>query len=604
MVLGSIAERSAVIDRRAGIVIARGERMNWYALQQVEWRTPAWMLMALMPLLFNALVQWRKQQWTRYAEPHLQAWALRQGAARQHRRMRVVSIWAFWILLAVALAGPRLPLDSFDNKRQTRHDMDLMIVLDVSASMATTDVAPTRLARAKLKLQDLLPQLHGERVGLIVYAGEAGMLLPLTHDMAALEQSLALADASLFTAQGSHLAAALDLARRHLNQPKRARAILLISDSETSSLSGAAGEAAVQAAHALNAARIPVYVLTIASNDGGVVPVVSDNPWQQQVQTISRPDFASYRELFSPGGGRVEPVSDDGRDLNALYTQGILSLPATKQQAENTRSWRELFAYPLALALLLLLLNHLRWPIRTTILMAALASSTTVQADDALWREAYAAYSQQQYLLAQQYYRGLSGYQARMGEGAAAYRRKDFLYANRQFTQALLQAKHNAERADALLNLGNSFFYAGNLRAAADAFAGVLRYRAEDERALENLARVRNSLRARSAMAPQQDGIPGRKGRGLGQTVNNSESSRGMEDKQDESRLLGSLDVPNAAGAQATGQIAVKPPNDIVAERRAALKKLELLNDRRAQTVKQMLKQDASNETPTDLSPW
>ncbi|MHB8915337.1 MAG: VWA domain-containing protein [Thiobacillus sp.] len=578
--------------------------MNWYALQQVEWRAPAWMLLALMPMLFIALVRWRKQQWTRYAEPHLQAWALRRGTARQQRPLRVVSIWAFWILLAVALAGPRLSLDSFDNQRQTRHDMDVMIVLDVSASMATTDVAPTRLARAKLKVQDLLAQLHGERVGLIVYAGEAGILLPLTHDMAALAQSVELADASLFTARGSYLGAALDLARRHLNHPKRSRAILLINDSETSSLSGAAGEAAVQAARALNTARIPVYVLTVASNDGGVIPEASDNPWQQQVQAISRPDFASYRDLFTSGGGRVESVSDDGRDLNALYTQGILNLPASRQQTDSTRSWRELFAYPLALALLLLLLNHLRWPTRRTILLAALAGSTSVQADETLWREAYAAYSQRQYLLAQQNYRGLSGYQARMGEGAAAYRRKDFLYANRQFTQALLQAKKNTERADALLNLGNSFFYAGNLRAAADAFAGVLRYRADDAQALENFARVRNSLRTRNAMTPQQDGIPGRKGRGLGQTVSNAESSRGMEDKPDESRLLGSLDVPNAAGAQATGQIAVKPPNDIVAERRAALKKLELLNDRRAQTVKQMLKQDASNETPADISPW
>lgn len=578
--------------------------MNWYAWQQVEWRAPAWMLLALTPLLFNALMLWRKQQWNRYAEPHLKAWALRQGAARQHSPMRVVSVWAFWIMLAVAQAGPRLPLDTLDNKRQTRHDMDLMIVLDVSASMATTDVAPTRLARAKLKLQDLLTQLHGERVGLIVFAGEAGMLLPLTHDMAAFQQSLALADASLFTTRGSYLGAALNLARRHLNQPKRARAILLISDSETSSLSGGAGEAVVQAARALNTARIPVYVLTIASNDGGVVPEASDNLWQQQVQTISRPDFTSYRDLFTPGGGRVEQVSDDASDLNALYTQGILNLPASRQQADNMRTWRELFTYPLVLALLLLLFNHLRWPTRRTMLLAALAGSTSVQADDALWREAYAAYNQQQYLLAQQYYRGLSGYQARMGEGAAAYRRKDFLYANRQFTQALLQAKKNTERADALLNLGNSFFYAGNLRAAADAFAGVLRYRADDERALENLARVRSSLKTRNAMSPQQDGIPGRKGRGLGQTVNNADSSRGMEEKPDESRLLGSLEVPNAAGAQATGQTAIKTPSEVEADRRAALKKLELLSDRRAQTVKQMLKQDASNETPTDLPPW
>lgn len=576
--------------------------MNWYAWQQIEWRAPAWMLIALVPLLMHALSRWHVQRWTRYAEPHLQAWAVRQGAARQQSPPRVLSAWLFWILLAAALAGPRLPLDTLDNKRQTRHDIDLMVVLDVSASMGAADVAPTRLARAKLELQELLMQLRGERVGLIVYAGEAGLLLPLTPDMAAVQHSLALADGNLFSARGSHLGAALELARRYLSNSQRSRAILLVSDSETSSLSGVAGETVIQATRALKLARIPIYIFTIATEEGSTVPDGQASPLQQSEQAFSRPDIASYRALIAPGGGRVVQVSDDNSDLKTLYTQGILHLPAAKTGTDRTRSWRELFAYPLALALLLLLFNHLRWS-RRSMLAVALAGSATAQADDALWREAYAAYIQKQYLLAQQQYRTLSGYQARMGEGAAAYRRKDFAYANRQFTQALMQARSPNERADALLNVGNTFFYAGNLRPAEDAFAGVLRYRADHARALENLARVRNSLRRRNAMAPQQDGIPGRKGRGLGQTVNNAESSRGIEEEKDETRLLGSLNMEDAAEAKATAQMMRKSQVEVNADRRAALKKLELLNDQRLQTLKQMLRQDAS-DAPPEMPPW
>ena len=577
--------------------------MNLYAWQQIDWRAPAWMLIALMPLLLHALTRWREQQWTRYAEPHLQDWAVRQGATRQQRPLRLLSTWMFWLLLAAALAGPRLPLDMIDSKRQTRHDIDLMVVLDVSASMATADVVPGRLARAKLELQQLLTQLRGERVGLIVYAGEAGLLLPLTHDMAALQHSLALADGALFSARGSNLGAALELAWRELSNTQRSRAILLVSDTEASSLSGTAGETVIQATRALQKVRIPIYAFTVATQEGGVVLDDQAGPLQQFEQAFSRPDIASYRALLAPGGGRVVEVSDDDRDLSALYAQGILQLPTSKAHTDKTRSWRELFAYPLALALLLLLLNHLRWS-RRSMLAVALVGSTGAQADDALWRDAYAAYTQQQYLLAQQYYRNLDGYNARMGEGAAAYRRKDFAYAYRQFTQALLQANSANERADALLNLGNSFFYEGNLRAAADAFAGVLRYRANDARALENLARVRSSLRRRNAMTPQQDGIPGRKGRGLGQAVNNAESSRGIEEEKDETGLLGSLNVEDAAEAKATGQMPPKSQAEVVADRRAALKKLELLNDQRTQTMKQMLKQDASNDIPADMPPW
>lgn len=574
--------------------------MNVYVWQQIDWRAPAWMLIALMPLLFHALTRWRAQQWTRYAEPHLQDWAVQQGATRQQHPLRVLSNGMFWLLLAAALAGPRLPLDTIDNKRQTRHDIDLMVVLDVSASMATMDVAPNRLARAKLELQQLLTQLRGERVGLILYAGEAGLLLPLTQDMAVFQHSLALAEGALFSARGSNLGAALELAWRHLSQAQRSRAILLVSDSEASSLSGAAGEAVIEATRALQHARIPIYAFTVATHEGGAVP---DDQTGQFEQAFSRPDIASYRALLAPGGGRLVEVSDDDSDLNALYAQGILQLTASKAPADKTRSWRELFAYPLVLALLLLLFNHLRWS-RRSMLAVALAGSAGAQADAALWREAYVAYTQQQYLLAQQHYRNLGGYHARMGEGAAAYRRKDFAYAYRQFTQALLQAQGHHERADALLNVGNSFFYAGNLRAASDAFAGVLRYRANDARALENLARVRSSLRRRNAMAPQQDGIPGRKGRGLGQAVNNAESARGIEEEKDETRLLGSLNFEDAAEAKAAGQMTPKRWTDVISDRRAALKKLELLNDQRTQTIKQMLKQDASSDIPADMPPW
>ena len=243
--------------------------MSLAELLQLEWRAPAWGLIALMPLPFTLLSRWRKQQWNRYAEPHLQPWALRHGAARQQNAWTLAGQWGFWLLLACALAGPRLALETTleaGGAQQTRHDMDLMVVLDVSPSMAAVDIAPNRLARAKLKLQDLTARLHGERIGLIVFSGEAGLLLPLTRDAQTFIASLDLANEKLFEERGSHLAAALDLARRNLNDAKRSRAILLLTDAEASSLSGAAGNSAVSSAQTLKTAGIPLYVLALASD--------------------------------------------------------------------------------------------------------------------------------------------------------------------------------------------------------------------------------------------------------------------------------------------------------------------------------------------------
>jgi len=329
-----------------------------------------------------------------------------------------------------------------------------------------------------------------------------------------------------------------------------------------------------------------------------------DTLQQDGAQIISRPDLAGFQALANLSAGSVVQVSDGDGDLSALYDRGILTLPASKGSLDKTRTWRELFAYPLALALLLLLTNHLRWSRRDALIAAAIAASSGAQADDATWREAHQAYVQKQYLVAQQLYRTLDGFDARMGEGAAAYRRKDYVYANRQFTQALLQAVQINQRADALFNLGNSYFYAGNAIAAADAFEGVLHYRPNDQHAKENLGRARGKLVLRNQMTPQQDGIPGRKGRGLGDGEATPDSPLGMKPEKDETRPMVSLNATDAEDAKRLGISARVTPSELEANRRAALKKLDLLSDQRAETFKQLLKQDATREPPTGMSPW
>ena len=583
--------------------------MSLAELLQLEWRAPAWGLFALMPGLFALLTRWRKQRWNRYAEPHLQAWALRQGAARQQNVWRSIGQWSFWLLLACALAGPRLPLEAAltttTGTRQTRHDMDLMIVLDVSPSMAAIDIAPSRLARAKLKLQDLAARLQGERIGLIVFSGEAGLLLPLTRDTQTFVASLPLASEQLFDERGSYLAAALDLARHNLRDPKRSRAVLLLTDAEASSLSGALGNAAINAVQAFKTARIPLYVLAVASDVSAAIPLAEGGTLQQDgAPVLSHTDLAGYQALVDISGGSVAQVSDGDDDIGALYDRGIRVLRASKSGLDKTRSWRELFRYPLALALLLLVLNHLRWSRRSVLVALTIAVSSAAQANDSDWREAHQAYTQKQYLIAQQLYRKLDGFDARMGEGAAAYRRKDFAYANRQFTQALLQARQSTQRADALFNLGNSYYYAGDANAAADAFEGVLHYRPQDSRAKENLGRARGSLALRNNVIPPQNGIPGRRGRGRGDGEAIADNPLDLASEKDDTRPMASLNNKDAEKAQRLGASARDNAGEFAADRRAALKKLDLLSDHRAETFKQMLKQDAKREPPAGMPPW
>ena len=572
-------------------------------LAQIEWRAPAAWLILLLPLLPRLLARWRTPAWEHYAEPHLQAWALRRSGIAPHCVWCTLYDAAIFALLACALAGPRLPIETQGGGR-AQHDIDIMVVLDVSPSMAATDIAPYRLLRAKLKLQDLQTRLHGERLGLIAYSGEAGLLLPLNHDLRAFQSNLDLASDALFDAPGSNLAAALELAQKTLQASKRPRAILLLSDAEASSLSGVAGDAALSAARSLNTAHIPLYILALGSEAGATIPLKEGGSiFVDGAAVISRADIPGYRALAQMSGGTLALVRDDEGDWRTLYDNGLLKLRAPADTNDVSRAWRELFAYPLALAFILLLLRGLRLK-PSALLLAASLGSSQAQADDATLRAAYDAYTQGAYLNAQQGYAQLPGYAARMGEGAAAYKRRDYSYAQQQFSLALIRATSATQTADALFNLGDSYISSGNLVAAADAFAGVLRLRPNDVRAQKNLSYTQAQLARRAANAPQTAGIPGRRGAGVVDAPAGAETPLSMAQEKDETRPLLELETSDARNARRTGRALNAAKGSTEADRRAALKQLDLLKDDKLAVSKQLLKQDAQRKPSADMPPW
>src|SRR5262249_57312205 len=106
----------------------------------------------------------------------------------------------------------------------------LMIAIDVTAAMVSSDVAPTRLERAKQKIRDLLAARAGARTGLIAYAGTAHLVMPLTDDRAVLEPFLAALAPGLMPVQGKNATAALTLANNMLATEAVAGTILIVAD--------------------------------------------------------------------------------------------------------------------------------------------------------------------------------------------------------------------------------------------------------------------------------------------------------------------------------------------------------------------------------------
>lgn len=131
----------------------------------------------------------------------------------------------------LALANPRVPDDA---SAEQRKGIDLVFALDVSNSMLATDIAPDRLTRAKQFLSKLMDQLKDDRMGLVVFAGNSYLQMPLTFDQSAARMYVSTASPNLVASQGTSISEALTKAEVAFGEDnERFRSVILITDGET-----------------------------------------------------------------------------------------------------------------------------------------------------------------------------------------------------------------------------------------------------------------------------------------------------------------------------------------------------------------------------------
>ena len=279
------------------------------------------------------------------------------GLARQ-RRIRAGLLVAAVALVGVALAGPRAGAALRESRQES---LDLLIALDVSDSMRAEDVAPSRLERAKLEIERIVEARRGDRVGLVVFAGEAFLQCPLTTDRGALRLFLSAADPEQVAVQGTDFARALAVADAAFNAASddggqaRPRALLVVSDGEDHE-GGLGAEA-----DALREDGVEVFALGVGTDEGGTVPEVRrgrsagvkrDRSGQA---VVSRYEEGALRDLAGRDGvfrvGRRPAADAVNRALDRL-DRAVVAEDEFAAEAER-------FQWPLGLALLLLVAERL-----------------------------------------------------------------------------------------------------------------------------------------------------------------------------------------------------------------------------------------------------
>lgn len=277
---------------------------------------PAYLyLLLLLPVL--ALFYWysnyRKRKAIRkFGDPELMA-MLMPDVSKYRPDIKFWIIWVVIGLFSLLLARPQ-----FGSKLETvkRQGVEVMIALDISNSMLAQDVQPSRLEKAKRLVAQLVDKMENDKVGMIVFAGDAFTQLPITSDYISAKMFLESIDPSLISKQGTAIGAAVSLATRSFTpQEGVGRTIIVITDGENHE--GGAVEAATEAAKK----GIQVNVLGIGLPDGAPIPVEGTNDYRKDREgnvIVTRLNESMCQEIAKAGNGLYVRVDNTNNAQKAI----------------------------------------------------------------------------------------------------------------------------------------------------------------------------------------------------------------------------------------------------------------------------------------------
>lgn len=323
----------------------------------MKFAAPAWLF--ILPLLLAGLLglwTWSGRRARRILQSAFNTPLLPSLLRSLDFGRRWLKFGLFAAAIAALLAAVARPLWGRAEIEVDRTGVDLVIALDVSRSMLAKDAGSTnRLAAAVDAIERLVSRAGGDRLGLVMFAGEAYMLAPLTRDHVAIERALHYAAPNMISEQGSNLGEAIKRARETFDRAAQGpRVLLVVSDGEQ--LQGNAVDAAAAALRE----GIHVHAAGIGSSAGAPVPPTNNpaggflrNALGREV--VSRRDEQLLRRIARAGGGRYTRVEGPrNASLADWFEHASASLPRTTEK-RSLNEPREQFQWSLAIALVALM---------------------------------------------------------------------------------------------------------------------------------------------------------------------------------------------------------------------------------------------------------
>lgn len=513
-----------------------------------EWLRPLW----LLPLPLLAWLLWRlwhreraSGRWQLLLPAAFHQVLLKGGDGRSSR-LPWVTLGLAWLLAIGALLGPSWQRVEQSNQKPAD---PLLVVLELTPQMLASDGHPNRLEQARRKLLDLLEARRDAQTAIIVYAGSAHSLVPLSDDLATSRNLLEALKPSLMPEPGRRADLAVVHALQMLDQAQlgQGRILLIGSALDEQERSGIR--------QALEKRAVPLLILGVGSREGA--PVVQEDGSflkdQRGAILVPRLDARSLRETAESNGGRYAQIRVDDDDLRRL---GLFDAPQALRAAQEPTQLDSHVdqGYWLLLPLLLLAACAGRrgWLFcLPLVLMLPPQSSQAFELDD-LWLRP--DQQGQRLLQAQRPAEAAERFVDPQWQGNALYQAEDYAGAAERFAQGDTAADH--------YNRGNALAKSGELEAALDAYEQALERQPELTAAQQNKALVEEALRQRQdqqqnggdASAQQQDDASGDTGEphedASAQPADGQPAQPGQSGSRDDSGSDGDAQDASAGGTQ------------------------------------------------------
>ena len=503
----------------------------------------SWMLNLLLiipGIVFLLVIENRKKKKALhlFAQPHL------LPVLTEIKKKSSIFFKGFFFILSiaffiVALSGPKWGSHYQDVQRK---GVDIIFLLDVSKSMLAQDIKPDRLERAKREINDFIKVAEGDRVGLVVFSGDAFVQCPLTLDYGAISMFVNSINTDTVPIKGTDMGRGLSVCLDAFDYTYATdKVIIMITDGEDNEQKGFS-----QAVKA-NDKQVKIFVYGIGEPEGSPIPVETGGFKKDDKGNLvlSKLNEDNLIKIANTTDGRYVRAVTGDLDLDRLYFEGIRKKTKARElQSDKIKVYEERFPLFIAVGLFFLMLEaivDLNYKNKGKLLgvfifclmLIPVKRVFAVESGESFYQKGLFKEAEEAFL--KEDMENPKDVRKRYNRGCASFKNSNFKGATAAFESVLRRTEKKNIKFNAAFNLASSHYMNGNYKDAASYFEEALKLNPEDEDARHNYELALKTLEASEKNQKEQDDTQNKEQQNKDNTEKENPDGKNSEDGQQQS---------------------------------------------------------------------